>query len=324
VEVGFIRYIIFLIAINLSASSLMEHYRSSGVNGLIKKAEELLISKEYWLKKMENIDTEFGYYEDLEYLVFVDKSKPSLELYKFENSKLSSLHKSDVIIGKNKGHKVKEGDRKTPTGVYKIVEKKERADLNQFYGPLAFVLSYPNLFDKLKKRTGSGIWIHGMPIKGDRELFTRGCVAFNNDELLQFGTKLEVPKSSLVILSEQEFKVPKEDLALILSSLYKWLDAWRDSDYKTYINFYSENFLRYDGKDIKWFKRYKSRVFRKNEVKEIFFTNINIAPYPNRCQKTLYRVTFDEIYKSKTLFFQGKKELYIEIRKEKMEILVEK
>ena len=32
-------------------------------------------------------------------------------------------------------------------------------------------------------KNGSGIWIHGMPYNADREKFTKGCIALDNNEL---------------------------------------------------------------------------------------------------------------------------------------------
>ena len=50
------------------------------------------------------------------------------------------------------------------------------------YGPHAFNLNYPNPADRLRGKTGSGIWLHskGQPITG---LTTRGCMAIDQYEL---------------------------------------------------------------------------------------------------------------------------------------------
>ena len=45
------------------------------------------------------------------------------------------------------GKKEFEGDKKTPEGSYDLVQK--RTGLDQFYGPLALVTSYPNNFDQI-------------------------------------------------------------------------------------------------------------------------------------------------------------------------------
>ncbi|CAI6147276.1 MAG: hypothetical protein SPLUMA1_SPLUMAMAG1_01934 [uncultured Sulfurimonas sp.] len=58
--------------------------------------------------------------------------------------------------------KIREGDLRTPIGVYKLVKKLSKVD--SFYGPLAFATSYPNSYDKYLGKNGSGIWIHGLPL----------------------------------------------------------------------------------------------------------------------------------------------------------------
>ncbi len=50
-----------------------------------------------------------------------------------------------------KGDKKTEGDLRTPIGVYDLVKKISNVD--EFYGPLAFVISYPNIYDRYKENT---------------------------------------------------------------------------------------------------------------------------------------------------------------------------
>jgi murein L,D-transpeptidase YafK len=316
--------LLILITTNLLLSDkLLDFYRTHGMGGIEKRAETLLRSEKYWLERLQYIDTDFGYYEDLEYLIVVNKTFPSLDLYKQEKNQFYLLQTNDVIVGENRGFKSKEGDKKTPTGVYELVDRLHKLD--QFYGPLALVLSYPNLYDSLKGRTGSGIWIHGMPLNGTRERFTKGCVALENDRLTKFGTILDNIKKSIIILEDGKLaKTKKGDLALILSSLYQWLDAWRDGNFKSYINFYSKKFRRFDGNNFSWFKQYKEKIFSRKEKKEIRFFNINISPYPNSYREKLFRVVFDEVYKTSRFNFKGKKELYVKVESGKMEIVIEK
>lgn len=320
------RRIILVISLffsNLQSYSLIDFYRENGNANLQKRAEELLKSSGFWEKRLETLDVEFGYYEDIDYLIIVNKSFQSLDLYKMErNHQFNLIQTVDVIIGENRGVKELEGDKKTPTGVYQLTQKLNKLD--PFYGPLALVTSYPNLKDKLEKRTGSGIWIHGFPMNGERELFTKGCVAMENNRLIQFDELLKSREKTLLILEDGRLeRVSKSDLALILSSLYKWLDSWRDGKFEEYISFYSKDFKRYDGKEIDWFINYKRRIFKKVDKKEIFFTNINISPYPNSEKRNLFRITLHEKYRSSTTNFDGEKELFIEIENNQMKIIIE-
>jgi murein L,D-transpeptidase YafK len=305
------------------ANDLIDFYRQNGFKNLQKEAERLLQSKEYWQKRIENIDTEFGYYEDVEQLIVVNKKSKKMTLYEMSDGEFQIIFMENIIIGKNRGEKFREGDRKTPSGVYKIEEKIDKID--PFYGPLAFTLSYPNLFDKVRGRGGSGIWIHGMPSNGKRESFTRGCVALQNNELKDFADFFTNLEKSYMILDKKRLRmVSKNNLSIILSSLYQWLSSWRSNDFENYISFYSKNFTRFNGKKFKWFYKYKNRVFKKMEKKIIRINNINILPYPNSEERYIFRVDFHEFYKSETFYFDGKKELYVEILGDKMQILVER
>jgi len=307
----------------LFSYSLIDYYRANGIKNIEKEAEKLLKSYKFWFKRLQNLDTDFGYYEDIKYILIVNKSFQSMDLYKNRGDFFQLIDSVDVIVGKNSGEKFFEGDKKTPTGVYRLIDRIEQLD--QFYGPLAIVLSYPNLLDRLNGKSGSGIWIHGFPLSGDRELYTKGCVALENSKLIELDRLIDNLNRTIIILEDGQLKKSsKGELALILSSLYQWLDSWKNNRLKKYLSFYSKDFKRYDGHNLKWFKKYKSKLFHRNEKKEIFFTNINISPYPNSKKRRLFLVTFDEKYRSSRINFKGKKELYVEVINGEMKIVVEK
>ncbi len=76
-----------------------------------------------------------------------------------------------------------EGDNKTPLGIYQINGYRSDASLPELYGAGALTLNYPNALDRHQGRTGSGIWLHGVP-HGQRSRSPRsseGCVTMSND-----------------------------------------------------------------------------------------------------------------------------------------------
>jgi murein L,D-transpeptidase YafK len=318
--------IIFNIILFSSTNELIDLYRSSGGDALLKKAEQLLKSKNYWLSRLENYDTDFGYYENIEFLMLTNKDFPTLEVYKFHKNSESFelIEMLNAYVGEKKGAKTKKGDKKTPTGVYKLVKKITK--LNSFYGPLAFVTSYPNLFDRLKHRTGFGIWIHGLPLSGNREKkYTRGCIAIENENLKNLNKKIDLKKTIFIISDDKLEKTKKDDLALILSSLYKWLDSWKKGQIKKYLNFYNKkSFKKHNGKDFQWFKKYKTKLFLKKGKTFIYFSQINITPYPNIQNKKFFYISLLENYQTNSVHFIGLKELYVEILNNKMKIFIEK
>ncbi len=110
-------------------------------------------------------------------LILVDKGKREFFYLEKNGEKIIRLHYPS-IHGEIEGDKQVEGDLKTPEGVY-FVRGKIQVPLDfAMYGNHAYALNYPNPIDRLRGKTGGGIWIHskGDPIKGQ---FTQGCVAID-------------------------------------------------------------------------------------------------------------------------------------------------
>ncbi|MCW8894265.1 MAG: L,D-transpeptidase family protein [Sulfurimonas sp.] len=314
------------INISLFASDILTNYRINGIDAIEKEMDLALTKEEYWSNHIKDKDTTFGYIESYLNVLTCNKEKSTLNLYSLdEKNKFEFKKEYGAFTGKKKGDKVKEGDFKTPIGIYQITQKLSKdTNLNSFYGPLAFVTSYPNIYDLYRGKNGSGIWIHGLPIEQERDDFTRGCIAINNSNIECLDRNIDISKTLLIIdSSEVQKNVSKELLASILSQLYKWRFAWLYNDIDAYLNFYAPEFVRYDGMDIEKFTKYKTRIFKKTEKKIIIFKNINIVKYPN--SSDIFEITFKEIYKSNTFEFIGNKTLIVKVdEKKKINILTEK
>lgn len=135
-------------------------------------------------------------------LVKVDKSER--KMYLLEEGKV--LREYDVAFGDNpRGHKQRQGDERTPEGIYTLDSRKEDSS---FYR--AMHISYPNRIDRerAKKRgvsPGGCIMVHGQrngsawsaPII-QRINWTDGCIALTNPEMDEFmalvdvGTKIQI------------------------------------------------------------------------------------------------------------------------------------
>ena len=301
---------------------LLTQYRLNGIDGLEKKLDQELSKQNYWNNYLKNRDTKFGYIESYTNILVCNKSKSDLLVYVKDANNSYELQKDySAFTGKIKGDKKTEGDLRTPIGVYNLVKKISNVD--KFYGPLAFVTSYPNIYDKYEGKTGQGIWIHGVPAHEKRDNFTKGCIAIGNKCIRSLNNELDIKKTLLIINAQSNYKkVSKEKLVKVLTQLYAWRYAWKYNNLQDYLSFYSPDFIRYDGMKIKRFKRYKKRIFAKNETKSIIFKKLNIIPYP--MHKNTFKVTFNEFYKSNSLTFTGKKTLIIKLEDSKMKIITEK
>lgn len=149
-------------------------------------------------------------------------------LYVFENDRGRPRYVADYYItqGKAGAEKVQQGDRKTPVGVYFVVDSLPRQKLSDFYGSGAFPINYPNEWDRRLGRNGYGIWLHGTP----RDTFSRpprasdGCVVLANPDLEEIGRRLQVGLTPVVIgngiewISAADWEAERRQLAQQIES----------------------------------------------------------------------------------------------------------
>ncbi len=314
--------LLFILVSSLNANSILTDYRMNGIYNVQKHMDNELTKIEYWNLQLKDLDTRFGYIESYSNILTCDKSSSTLTLYIKDNNESYRLQKEyNAYTGKVNGDKVKEGDLKTPVGIYDITKKISKLD--SFYGPLAFVTSYPNAYDKYRGKNGSGIWIHGLPTEQERDEYTKGCIAIDNQSIECLDRNIEIDKTLLIIKKEEsKEEINKETLSSILSELYSWRYSWIYNDVERYLAYYSPEFIRYDGMSYRRFLKYKKRIFKKDEKKEIIFNNVNILPYPN--SSDIYKISFKEQYRSKSFEFTGDKVLIVKFNNKKIEIITER
>lgn len=123
------------------------------------------------------------------HFVLVDKRadqgrRSKLYLLERKDGDVSLVGRFDARLGKRRGRKQRLRDRKTPEGKYKVIEvldtRREGWEYLRF-GPYFLRLNYPNRFDRMRRRTGSGIGIHGG--RGGKLLHTLGCIRIRDSEL---------------------------------------------------------------------------------------------------------------------------------------------
>ncbi|MBU0633382.1 L,D-transpeptidase family protein [bacterium] len=319
-----IKVLLVLAFINFAfAQDILTQYRLNGIKGIEQRLDLELTDKSYWDKVLSQVDTKYGYIETAMDILTCNKKQSSLELHIMDkNNTFHKINNYSAFTGKYSGDKMTEGDLRTPIGIYNIVKKIDKVD--SFYGPLALVTSYPNLYDRYNNKDGHGIWIHGLPLNKERDEFTKGCIAIGNDDIVCLDKEINYDKT-LLIINDTEIKTypSKDDLAVVLSNLYMWRYAWIYNDIKTYLSFYDESFKRFDGMQIKEFTTYKNRVFNKAEKKSIEFTNISVIPYPDY-EKNIYEISFNENYESESFSFSGNKRLIVKLTNTEFKILTER
>ncbi len=308
----------------VKGADLAELYMQGKTEDLFRYIDNQLATEDYWEEKLGDNDYKFGYYTDEKDILIACKECNRLRHFKVKKDYQLALKDLNATFGKYSGDKEKEGDRRTPIGVYTFTKKLDGSKgLDPFYGPVAFVTDYPNLLDQKMHKNGSGIWLHGFPLQGDRDPKTKGCIALENDCLEDIAGEMDFTRTILLINESHENLAKKDELVAVLTALFKWRKYWVENDYDKYISYYGEDFRRIDGLGLKKFKELKKEIFSNNKYIDLYFDNLEVTPYPNSYGKRIYKVKFFEKYKSNQHHFDGYKELYTQLVDNQIKIILE-
>lgn len=230
-----------------------------------------------------------------------------------------------ILVGGNEGQKMTEGDKRTPEGTYFIVGRKESEELNAIYGPLAYVLNYPNEDDRKAGRTGQGIWIHGTREDTTREA-TRGCVVLDNKNILTLSRYLQLGIGTpVLIVNTPDLKEPRllPNTAQLLSLhrriveeyavrqnefkeiVGQWKQAWESRNIDTYGRFYDAE--RFSGDGMRWdaWRDKKEKIFKALSKINVGVDKICVSEFSESTSVVL----FMQRYETEALHLQRPKKL---------------
>ncbi len=185
--------------------------------------------------------------ESVKTVLIAETDTATLHRYAVANTAVTSTDTRRMSIGQNGVDKTRSGDRRTPLGVYFVIENLDTRNLHEKYGPVAFPLDYPNAWDVRNRRTGSGIWIHGVaPGGGLRpERDTDGCIALSNDELLALEPDLTPLQTPVIVTRRLQAANSTDTRAVrdeLLAALNEWQSGYRDGDWHRYLSVYADEF----------------------------------------------------------------------------------
>ncbi|MCD6320343.1 MAG: L,D-transpeptidase family protein, partial [Candidatus Desulfofervidaceae bacterium] len=218
--------------------------------------------------------------------LLVDKEKQRLLFYTITPKGMQLKQVFPCTTGKNHFDKFKEGDNNTPEGVYFLKRLIEGTDLKKFgddYGNMAFVLDYPNLFDRFLGKDGHGIWLHGTnhDFKPWLPQATRGCIVMTNADLLELSHAIRLDETPLVITKEIKWISPQENQKWrkeINAFLKRWKKAWENKDFDTYGSCYHPKFHT-GGYTLKSWLEHKRHLAKRRKNIRVSFNNIEIYFY---------------------------------------------
>ncbi len=225
--------------------------------------------------------------EDQKHVLVVDAKRSRLYVYENQGGQLKFATDYYISQGKLGINKLKAGDQKTPIGVYYITSRLPGARLPDFYGTGALPINYPNEWDKLNGRSGSGIWLHGTPSDSYSRppLSSDGCVVLTNPDLNKLIASIEIGKTPIVISEHVEF-VNKTKWTNDRNIAIKMVDEWRRDleslDTKRLIENYSRQFKSERGEDFAtWFGK-QTQIFNGVKSLSIKLRDVTFFLYPGR------------------------------------------
>ncbi|NND61117.1 MAG: L,D-transpeptidase family protein [Gammaproteobacteria bacterium] len=247
-----------------------------------------------------------------EHAVVVDLSSSRMFVFRNENGRPVLVSDHYVSGGKNGAHKQVQGDRKTPVGVYFVVDRLPGEDLPDKYGPVAFPVDYPNEWDQRLGRTGSGIWLHGVASNtySRPPLDSDGCVALTNEEL-EIIAPLMREGSTPVVIGEAIEWVSHEQIMnrrqAVNAAIEQWRSDWESGEVERYLSHYSDEFHGRGMGKRDW-DDYKTRVTRSKKYIEVELGDLSVFEHPH--EQDMVIVTFDQQYDSDSFSSEARKRQY--------------
>jgi murein L,D-transpeptidase YafK len=208
-----------------------------------------------------------------------------------------------VTLGKNGIEKTREGDQKTPVGVYHVTANLPRKKLTDFYGAGAFPINYPNEWDRRQGRGGYGIWLHGVP----SDVYARpprasdGCIVLSNPDLESVGRHVQVGLTPVIIADQIEWSDASTidaERAALAAALEQWRADWQSRDTERYLAHYSGRFAS-GGQDLGGWSAHKRKVNSGKRWIKVGLSRVAMFRYPR--ERDFVVVTFDQDYRSDSL-----------------------
>ncbi|MDR2451938.1 MAG: L,D-transpeptidase family protein [Candidatus Accumulibacter sp.] len=252
--------------------------------------------------------------QDQKYAIVIDVRKARLYLYQNDIQAGYPRLAADYYMsyGKLGADKTREGDKKTPTGVYHVTSSLDPKKVGDFYGTGAYPINYPNEWDKRQGRNGHGIWLHGTP----PDTFSRppkasdGCMVLTNADLDALARNLQIGLTPVIISDSVEWLPLDEwrrERAALDRKIEEWRSDWESRDVDRYLKHYSRKFVSGD-QNLERFAARKRQVNARKEWIRVGLSNVSMFRDPGKDE--LIVVSFDQDYRSNNLNNRMKKRQY--------------
>lgn len=244
--------------------------------------------------------------------VVVDASRSRVFVYENADGAPRLARSYYTTLGKRGTDKAREGDQKTPIGVYHVASQIPGSKLPDLYGWGAFPINYPNEWDRALGKTGFGIWLHGVP----SDTYARapqasdGCVALANSDIEELAARVQVGVTPVIIAERVEWMTPeavRAEREAFVRQLEAWRNDWESLDSGRYLAHYAGSF-RADGMDLARWQAHKRRVNAAKRWIKVSLQNLSVFRSPGK--QPVIAVTFEQDYRSSNLAQRTRKRQY--------------
>ncbi len=248
------------------------------------------------------------------YAILVDLEHSRVYVFRNADGELELETDYFTTIGLKGYGKEREGDQKTPIGIYHVTQFIDGAELPDLYGAGAYPISYPNAWDRRLGRTGSGIWIHGTPsyTYNRSPWASDGCIVVSNPDFRHIDRYVSPETNTPVIIAESvnwidysQWQARRRDA---LELLTRWRDDWQSLDHDRYRRHYSPTGLDAYGRDFESWDAHKRWVNQQKSYIRVEYSGLNVFDYPG--EDGLMLMQFVQHYRSNNLDVDGAKELF--------------
>jgi len=237
---------------------------------------------------------------DYDYALAVDLSINQMFVFTNDNGTPRLKDTFFATIGKKGFGKQREGDNLTPVGIYRIQEFLDDKELPELYGSGALPLNFPNDWDANLGRTGSGIWIHGMPRDQERRpaLDSRGCVVIDNQLIPEIHNWAQMRSTPVILADKLHWGSKEVSEGLrneLLDVVEDWRNNWASGDMDSFLAMHSPKF-RNAKQTFKQYAAQKRWLAEKRGRIGVHLEEFEIFAYPDVDHKQVAMVSFKQYY----------------------------